>query len=69
MKQSSVSIEGMTCGGCVNAVRNVLSRVPGVRVDDVGVGKATIASDDPQQVEPQVRQAIERAGFRVTEFR
>lgn len=43
---ANLSISGMTCGGCVTAVKRVLSRVPGVTSVDVdlqqGNGTATV---------------------------
>jgi copper chaperone CopZ len=35
----TLNIEGMTCGGCVNSVKNVLARLNGV--SDVAVDLAT----------------------------
>ncbi|MBN9563500.1 MAG: heavy-metal-associated domain-containing protein [Alphaproteobacteria bacterium] len=39
-----LSVNGMTCAGCVNSVVRALSRVPGVaRVDvDLGAGRARV---------------------------
>jgi copper chaperone len=63
MEQMSMKIAGMSCGGCVNSVRNALARVPGVQVRQVEVGSATIAYD-PEVASPEsVRSAVVKAGF------
>ena len=63
--QTEIAINKMTCGGCVNAVKNKLCKVPGVRSCDVEVGKATL------DLEPNVKMAdlhaaIEAAGGTAT---
>jgi copper chaperone CopZ len=62
----SIAIEGMSCEGCVASVKHVLSRVAGVRVVDVSVGKASVAVDDAKATEHDLVRAIEKAGFRPT---
>lgn len=58
-----IAIEGMTCGGCVNAVRSALSRA-GVAATTVEVGRATVEpGDDEAATLAKAREAIERAGF------
>ena len=62
MRSLTIEIDGMSCGGCVASVTKVLSRVPGVRVDDVTVGSARVTLED--DVAPtDVARAIEKAGF------
>lgn len=41
----ALAITGMSCGGCVNAVKRLLSKVPGVSgVDvDLGSGRALVS--------------------------
>lgn len=58
------AIEGMTCGGCVNAVRNALGRA-GVTTSSVEVGRATVEVDGGGEdaVVAKARSAIEKAGF------
>ena len=64
MERISIQIAGMSCGGCVNSVRNALARIPGVQVDQVKIGTATVAYD-PMMTDPErVRAAIEKAGFK-----
>ena len=63
MRSVTLTITGMTCGGCVAAVRNVLSRQPGVSDVKVELGTATLSYDEAKVDEPALRAAIERAGF------
>ena len=63
MRSVSFTITGMTCGGCVAAVRNVLSRQPGVSDVKVEIGKATLNYDEASVDEKALVAAIERAGF------
>lgn len=63
MTHISIQIDGMSCGGCVNSVRSALARIPGVQVDQVKVGIATVAYDPAMTDPEQLRVAIEKAGF------
>jgi copper chaperone CopZ len=65
VKNVALAIGGMTCEGCVRSVRQVLSRVPGVAIMEVGVGAATVTIDDAVVTESALGPALERAGFRV----
>ncbi len=47
MQTVRLSIEGMSCGGCVRHVTQALGAIPGARVEEVKVGEATV-SIDPQ---------------------
>jgi len=63
MQQVHLEIEGMSCGGCVAAVRAALSAVPGIRVEDVSIGKATIAMDAAQASIASVIDAVQDVGY------
>lgn len=66
MSTTTISVEGMTCGGCANSVRAELNHIPGVH--DVGIdlsaGTVTIASDTPIDA-ADIRAAIEEAGYQL----
>ncbi|MFP4597545.1 MAG: heavy-metal-associated domain-containing protein [Persicimonas sp.] len=51
MSQIKLYVSGMSCNGCVNTVRTVLSNKLGLEKDDVDVsldnGTAVIATDKP----------------------
>ncbi|HEY1941152.1 MAG TPA: heavy metal-associated domain-containing protein [Roseiarcus sp.] len=58
----ALSISGMTCSGCANAVTRVLSRVPGVasaRVD-LASGRAVVVGEARPE---DLIVAVEAAGF------
>lgn len=65
MDTTVISISGMTCGGCENAVTKVLLALPGVVKADVSHVKAKAeVSYNPAQVKPeQLKSAIEAAGY------
>lgn len=60
-----LEIEGMTCEHCVRAVRGRLERTPGVQVEAVRVGAATIRLDDARTSLDQVEDAISDEGYTV----
>jgi copper chaperone len=64
----AIEVQGMSCGGCVVAVRNVLSRLPGVGNVEVEVGRVTLELDEAQATEQRIREAITRAGFEAKAF-
>jgi len=58
--RTELRVIGMTCDGCVNAVRRVLSRVPGVTdvQVDLAAGRAEVAgAADTAQLLAAVRKA------------
>ena len=65
MEQTTISITGMNCGGCVNSVRRALANVAGVIDANVKVGVAEVTYD-PESTNPRaLRDAIVQAGFAV----
>lgn len=57
-QQSTLAITGMTCGGCVNAVKRRLSQVPGVSSAEVHLetGRAVVVgSAHPEELVKAVR--------------
>lgn len=62
-----MKISGMSCGHCVGAVRNALSKVKGVEVDDVIIGSATVRIDPAAVTIEALRDAVEDTGYEVVE--
>jgi copper chaperone CopZ len=62
MQTTTISITGMTCGHCVASVRAALSAVPGVHVQEVRVGSATVEPATPAALDAAVS-AIQDAGY------
>ncbi len=65
MKTMDLRIEGMSCGHCVMAVRKELSKLAGVTVESVEVGKARVQIDEAAVSPDRVTKAVEEAGYRV----
>jgi len=68
MNTIQLTVTGMTCGGCVNSVQNVLAALPGVQNVEVTLnpGQANVVYD-PSRIDPAaLTQAIIDAGFGVT---
>jgi copper chaperone len=63
---ATYTVVGMTCGHCVSAVTDEVSRLPGVTgVDiDLASGGLTVTSESPLD-EAAVRAAVEEAGYEV----
>ena len=66
MSTITLSVKGMTCGGCEESVRNAVGRIDGVRhVDaDHTTGTVVVATDKPV-VQATLTEAVEGAGFEV----
>ena len=65
MTTTTLAIDGMTCGHCLRSVDRALRALPGVTIDHLKVGSATISYDDPSMTRERIAQAIEDAGYRV----
>ncbi len=61
----SLAITGMSCGHCVDAVKRALAAVPGVEVEHVEVGSATVKFDAARTDVALLTRAVEDAGFAV----
>jgi copper chaperone len=67
METLTLNIKGMTCGGCVKSVTNVLQPLPGVASVNVSLEQNNASiTFDPAKVKPaQFKSAIEDAGYDV----
>jgi copper chaperone CopZ len=58
-----IAIDGMSCGHCIAAVSHALRELPGVTVEQIAIGSASVALD-PRLASPQaVVAAVEEAGY------
>ena len=59
---TELTVGGMTCEGCVNAVKRTLSRVPGVTSVqvDLAAGRAKVQGE---AAAAQLIAAVEKAGY------
>ncbi|MGG7054169.1 heavy-metal-associated domain-containing protein [Nitrosomonas sp. ANs5] len=69
MSTSVIPVKGMSCMGCVNSIKSVLEKIPGVTSVEVSLdqAQATIHHEPSLSGHNIFRQAIEEAGFEVPE--
>ncbi len=63
MKEEALSIQGMSCNHCVMALRKEFTKIPGLEIESVEVGRALIRYDDADVKPSRVKGAVEEAGF------
>ena len=63
MERLNLAIEGMSCGHCVNAVSGALQQLPGVRVEQVAIGSATVSYDPGTTSSDQIIDAVNDEGY------
>jgi len=65
METTVLKVNGMTCGGCVRSVGNVLKAVPGVTSAEVSLEKseAKVTFDPAVANQAALRKAIKDAGY------
>lgn len=65
MSEITLTVTGMTCGGCVNSVTKVLTALPGVQSADVTLtpGQARVTYDPARVDRAAMTQAVVDAGF------
>jgi copper chaperone len=66
METVELKVEGMDCQGCVKSVTRTLSGVPGVQKVDVSLAaaNATVTYDPAKTSVPDMKKAVERAGYK-----
>lgn len=67
-KTENLSIQGMSCGHCVAAVRTALEDLPGVQVEDVAMGSAQITYDPLEVSHDAIKHALDEEGYPVLDF-
>jgi copper chaperone len=63
MEHTTLTIDGMTCGHCVSAVRQALDGVDGATVESVAVGSATVAYDPARTSPERLAAAVTEEGY------
>jgi copper chaperone CopZ len=66
MRQTTLHIEGMSCGHCLNAVNRALAALPGVRIEAIRIGRADVSYDETATTPAQLETAVTDAGYRAT---
>lgn len=67
MQDITLDVRGMSCGGCVNSVRQVLMELPGVEEVEVVLetGKVSVHYDPNRVDVAAIKAAIADAGYEV----
>lgn len=67
LTKEQLTITGMHCTGCVDRISKVLQNIEGVRSADVSLDdeQAVVEYDRDQAELPQIKEAIEKAGYGV----
>ena len=65
MKKQEITIDGMSCGHCVMSVKKELSKVAGLVIEDVQIGKAHVDVDETKVNRQILTDAIDQAGYRL----
>lgn len=65
MAELELKISGMSCGHCVNAVREALEELDGVDVRNVEIGSAAVVYDPSRSTAADIEGAIEDAGYQL----
>ncbi|MFM8534813.1 MAG: heavy-metal-associated domain-containing protein [Acidimicrobiia bacterium] len=63
--EKTLTIAGMSCGGCVTSLTRVLNSVPGIEPLKIEVGKAQLRIDAERVTPHTIKDAVARAGFEV----
>ncbi|MBF6164358.1 heavy-metal-associated domain-containing protein [Streptomyces gardneri] len=65
---TTVTVTGMTCGGCATSVRTEIGRISGVEsvAVDLAAGLVTVESANPVE-RTELTAAVERAGYAVAD--
>ena len=65
METTVLKVTGMTCGGCVRSVSNVLQALPGVASAEVSLenSEAKVTFDPAVSNKAALRKAVEDAGY------
>jgi len=63
MEKLQLSINGMSCGHCVALVKQTLAALPGVQVNAVDIGTATVTYDASVESADAIANAVSAAGY------
>lgn len=65
MRNHELTIEGMSCNHCVMHVKKELSKVAGLVVDDVQIGKAKVRYEENGVSTERIAEAVRNAGYQL----
>ena len=65
MKSHELTIQGMSCNHCVMHVKQALSSVAGLEIEDVQIGKAKVNYDETKITKDILSAKIDESGYRL----
>ncbi len=65
-RQIKMDVKGMHCSSCVRRLTGALEKLPGLRIEAVEIGSATVLYDPAQLHPEQIKSAVERIGFQAS---
>lgn len=66
MKPLTLSITGMSCGHCLNAVNQALGKLDGVKLGSVKMGRVELEYDEARLSPDAVTAAVSAAGYQAS---
>ena len=63
MVSMTLHISGMSCGHCLNAVKNALATAPGVQLRSVQMGRADVDYDPAVTSPERIKDVVADAGY------
>lgn len=67
MSTTTVTVAGMTCGCCVNKVRDKVGALPGVTGVEVDLAEGTVTIDGSAPDRSALSDAVAAAGFQLAD--
>jgi copper chaperone CopZ len=66
MSRTTITVTGMSCGGCASSVREEIGDIPGVDAVEVELRSGTVFIESDGPIEPvAIKNAVEEAGYRL----
>jgi copper chaperone CopZ len=64
MNTLKLTIDGMSCGHCLNRVQKALATIPGIQVTSVQIGRATLEYDPAARSAESIAEVVSATGYR-----
>ena len=64
MNTLKLTIDGMSCGHCLNRVQQALGSIPGLQLTSVQIGRATLEYDPARHAPEVIAEVVTKAGYR-----
>lgn len=64
MNTLKLTIDGMSCGHCLNRVQKALATLPGIHIESVQIGQATLHYDPAQYAAEAIAEVVSKSGYK-----